>query len=222
MTDERNVPQDDDTQPIDSSFFSPGAPTAQRVDVGELDRPAEPPGDARALVRALELAGRPRSAGATVPAPSWQQPAQQPAAGGRSGSGIGTIVAAALLAAVLASGGTVAALTATGAFDRPASTTAVEREQRPRSRQPVTIDESSAVIDVATKAGPSVVRIVDRGRRPERHRTRPEQGRRLRDHLRPERLDPHEPPRRRRQRTSSPSSSRTGRSTPARSTASTR
>jgi S1-C subfamily serine protease len=82
----------------------------------------------------------------------------------RRGAGAGTVLAAALAAAVLASGGTVIALTASGALDRP--TAVVPAGQTPNStsvRQPVTVDENSAIIDVAAKAGPSVVRIFTKG-----------------------------------------------------------
>ncbi|HET7030655.1 MAG TPA: trypsin-like peptidase domain-containing protein [Candidatus Limnocylindrales bacterium] len=82
----------------------------------------------------------------------------------RRGTGAGTVLAAALAAAILASGGTVVALTASGALDRqviqapgggsPNSSTV---------KQPVTVDENSAIIDVAAKAGPSVVRIFTKG-----------------------------------------------------------
>jgi len=82
----------------------------------------------------------------------------------RRGSGAGTVLAATLAAAVLASGGTVLALSATGAFDRTAVPAAGATSPTGTSiRQPVTLDESSAVIDVAAKAGPSVVRIVAEG-----------------------------------------------------------
>ncbi|MFL5779450.1 MAG: S1C family serine protease [Chloroflexota bacterium] len=95
--------------------------------------------------------------GSPVPA----QPVTTPA---RRGVGVGTVLAAALAAAVIASGGTVVALTASGAFDRSSPITPAG--QNPNStpvRQPITVDENSAVIDVAAKAGPSVVRIYTKG-----------------------------------------------------------
>jgi S1-C subfamily serine protease len=78
-------------------------------------------------------------------------------------TGLGAIVAAAFLSAILASGGTFLALKSSGALDRadtgldgtPATTTG--------AHSPVTIDESSAVIDAAAKAGPAVVRILVSG-----------------------------------------------------------
>lgn len=98
----------------------------------------------------------------------WYEPAPQTApvppatsstGGPRNGTGTGTIVAAALLSAVLASGGTLLALNATGALDgaEPARTSSTG--QTVGSAQPVTIDESSATIDVAATVSPAVVRI---------------------------------------------------------------
>ena len=82
----------------------------------------------------------------------------------RKGAGPGTVFAAALAAAVLASGGTVVALTASGALDRTmVQAPAGQGSNSTTVRQPVTLDESSAIIDVAAKAGPSVVRIYTKG-----------------------------------------------------------
>jgi S1-C subfamily serine protease len=84
----------------------------------------------------------------------------QPTPPSRPTAGTGVVLSAALLSAVLASGGTFVALSATGALDRPAapapSSNAVSATA---GKQPITIDESSAIIDVAAKAGPAVVRI---------------------------------------------------------------
>jgi S1-C subfamily serine protease len=78
--------------------------------------------------------------------------------------GMGSVLSAALLAAVLASGGTVLALNATGALDRPVATTAVATGTTVgANNQPVTIDESSATIDVAAAVSPAVVRITTNG-----------------------------------------------------------
>jgi S1-C subfamily serine protease len=94
-----------------------------------------------------------------TPAPA--APAVAPA---RRGAGPGTVVVAALAAAVLASGGTVVALTAGGAFDRaPAAVTSSPGTNSTTVKQPVTLDESSAIISVAAKSGPSVVRIYTKG-----------------------------------------------------------
>ena len=81
--------------------------------------------------------------------------------GTRTGrGGTGTILGAALLSAALASGGTVVALNASGAFDRPAAVASTPTVTTVgANNQPVTIDESSATINVAAKASPAVVRI---------------------------------------------------------------
>jgi S1-C subfamily serine protease len=78
--------------------------------------------------------------------------------------GMGTVLGAALLAAVLASGGTVVALNASGALDRetPVSSSPNVTDVG-ANNQPVTIDESSATINVAAKASPAVVRITVNG-----------------------------------------------------------
>ena len=77
----------------------------------------------------------------------------------RRGSGAGSVVGAALLAAALASGGTVVALSATGAFQQSAQPASSPVGATVSARQPVTIDEDSAIIDVAALAGPAVVKI---------------------------------------------------------------
>ncbi|HKG57259.1 MAG TPA: trypsin-like peptidase domain-containing protein, partial [Candidatus Limnocylindrales bacterium] len=80
---------------------------------------------------------------------------------GRRSSPLGQVILAAILAAVLGSGGTFFALSASGALDRgsraPAATTAGGTTVG--AKQPVTLDESSAIIDVAAKVSPAVVRI---------------------------------------------------------------
>jgi S1-C subfamily serine protease len=84
----------------------------------------------------------------------------QPAPSSKRTNGAGVVLSASILSAVLASGGTFLALNASGALDRPAapapSSNAISANA---GRQPVMIDESSAIIDVAAKAGPAVVRI---------------------------------------------------------------
>jgi S1-C subfamily serine protease len=81
----------------------------------------------------------------------------------RRGSGVGSLVAVALLSAVLASGGTVLTLSASGALNRPVSAPVVAQGTNVGAPQPVTIDESSATINVAAKVSPAVVRITVRG-----------------------------------------------------------
>jgi 2-alkenal reductase len=98
----------------------------------------------------------------------WYEPATPAAptapAVAQRRSGSTPVIASALLAAVLASGGTVLALNATGALDRTALTSiATPSGTNVGVTQPVTIDESSATINVAAKATPAVVRIMVSG-----------------------------------------------------------
>jgi serine protease Do len=82
-------------------------------------------------------------------------------------TGPGPILGAALLAAVLASAGTFLALDASGAFERAAQpvATASPSGTQPASGtlQPISLLESSAIIDAAAKTGPAVVRITATG-----------------------------------------------------------
>ena len=107
--------------------------------------------------------------GPVAPTPErWYEPAPitkpvTPMPPRRRGSGIGSLVAVALLSAVLASGGTVLTLNATGALNRPVSAPLTAQGTNVGAPQPVTIDESSATINVAAKVSPAVVRITVRG-----------------------------------------------------------
>ncbi len=78
-------------------------------------------------------------------------------------SGLGAILAASVLSAVLASGGTFLVLRETGALDRAGSAVAGTPATTAGAQVPITIDESSAVIDAAAKTGPAVVRILVSG-----------------------------------------------------------
>lgn len=102
------------------------------------------------------------------PPPSWLPPAEpRPAQDGgrdqggpRTGSSIGLVLAASLLSAILGSGGTFAVLTATGMLNQAAAPPAASpRASEVSARQPIVIDESSAIIEAAAKVGPAVVRI---------------------------------------------------------------
>jgi serine protease Do len=77
--------------------------------------------------------------------------------------GVSSVVAAAVLSAVLASGGTFLVLKESGALDNAGSGLAGTPATTTGAKVPVTIDESSAVIDAAAKAGPAVVRILVSG-----------------------------------------------------------
>ena len=81
----------------------------------------------------------------------------------RRPAGAGSLVAVSLLSAVLASGGTVLALGAIGALDRPVAAPAAVQGTSVGAPQPVTIDESSATINVAAMVSPAVVRITVTG-----------------------------------------------------------
>jgi serine protease Do len=150
-------PASPDPQPASASFSPPPEP---RTDWAHA-RWADPePTPERWFETATPVVARP------VPAPA------------RRSSGTGTVLAAALAAAVLASGGTVAALNATGALNRPpVVVTAPGSNANPATiKQPVTLDESSAIINVAAKAGPSVVRIFTQGIDPNSIVQQPESG----------------------------------------------
>jgi S1-C subfamily serine protease len=140
------------------------------------DAPAAPSDDAPTQTYTPEPTRRPEWTTATwgapqpeptpVPAPAsypWGMPARVSAPPGvaeRSNAGLGTVLVAALLAAILASGGTFLALNASGALNRTTGPAAATNTNTPAgARLPVTIDESSAIIDAAAKASPAVVQI---------------------------------------------------------------
>ncbi|HEY7523480.1 MAG TPA: trypsin-like peptidase domain-containing protein, partial [Candidatus Limnocylindrales bacterium] len=100
-------------------------------------------------------AGQPPNGGSGNTPP----PRRETGNGGGRGSSIATVLTACLLSAVLASGGTFLTLSATGALDRPAATGTTPTGSEVTARQPVTLDESSAIIEAAAKVGPAVVRI---------------------------------------------------------------
>jgi S1-C subfamily serine protease len=147
MTDRSDFDSLDETRPHDVASFSPAPEPRPDWSASAWNDP-EP---ARAT---------PEHWFEPAPRASVPPPPAQPAATPRRASGAGTVLTASLLSAVLASGGTLIVLSATGALDRPAApTTSNNAVSTNAGRQPVTIDESSAIIDVAAKAGPAVVRI---------------------------------------------------------------
>jgi S1-C subfamily serine protease len=81
----------------------------------------------------------------------------------RGPRGGASIVAVALLSAVLASGGTVLVLEGTGAIGARTPAGAAQNANSATTHLPVSIDESSAIIDAATKVSPAVVRITATG-----------------------------------------------------------
>ena len=82
-------------------------------------------------------------------------------------AGPGAVLGAALLAAVLASSGTYAALEASGSLNHgtqaPAGANGGPQGTATSAQQPISIVESSAIIDAAAKTGPAVVRITATG-----------------------------------------------------------
>jgi serine protease Do len=145
MTDRPNLDPTDETRPHDVASFSP------------LPEP-RPEWSATSWNDPEPVRPTPEHWFESSPAPRLQ-PAQ-PAAPVKRTTGPGVVLTASLLSAVLASGGTFVVLSATGALDRPAApATNSNAVSTNAGKQPITIDESSAIIDVAAKAGPAVVRI---------------------------------------------------------------
>jgi S1-C subfamily serine protease len=179
MTDQSPDPRDE-TEPHDSSSWRPsptGTPTPNaptppfaRPSSPPLGHPNEPASYSPNPGPRTDWAGGRWNQTPPTPTPErWFETAAPtrpvaPVEVSRGGAGLGTVLAAALAAAVLASGGTLLALRASGALDRPATTASAGGNPNATSvLQPVKLDESSAIIDVATKAGPSVVRIFEQG-----------------------------------------------------------
>ena len=179
----------DDTQRVEVPRYAPTPDPAARRPLGVGRRPASPPARARGRTAGDEPAGARRRPPATYGAPrgrgragAWgaapgaagtPRPAWASARAGRhrarraarrGGAGIGTIVdgLAAVGRARLGRHGARSS-TATGAFDQPAPASTIGTGQQTGRQLPVTIDESSAVIDAAAKVGPAVVKIDDRG-----------------------------------------------------------
>jgi serine protease Do len=115
-----------------------------------------------------------------MPPPAHVVPVSAPVSHGptrrRGGAGVGTVLAASLLSAVLASGGTVVILDQTGVFDRQGASSPAAGGQQATSQQPVSIDESSAVIDAAARVGPAVVKITVAGQSTDPFGTVPTEG----------------------------------------------
>ena len=83
---------------------------------------------------------------------------------GRRGTGLGTVVLTAVLSAALASGGTILALEGSGALRTTGNGgTNLPAASGNGGNQPIVIDESSAVVEVAAKVSPAVVRILVSG-----------------------------------------------------------
>ena len=139
---------------------TPNDPTEQPIDPTPMDAPSV---DAPTTVFTSEPEG-PEPDGAE-PEPITSEPeVPAPVAGpAPRRTGFGAIVVASVLSAVLASGGTVIALKGSGALDRNDPAPAGPTATTVGGRLPVTINESSAVIDAAAKTGPAIVRILVNG-----------------------------------------------------------
>ena len=195
MTDEPPTRRTTTRQPT-TARSRPRQPQPAMSRAASWTAPAEPPGDARALVRARRAADARRHRRDRA-APSWCARRERRSAAGsarhrrtpRSSP------------AVLASAAPSSLSTRPARSTRPAPANPRTPTNTPIT-QPVTIDESSAIIDVATNAGPAVVRSSPRGVEPRvRQQPLPPQARAsARGHLQLRRLDPHQPPRRRQRR----------------------
>jgi S1-C subfamily serine protease len=165
----------EDTQPLDVPRYAPTPdprPDARWAwaspgSTGSGERWYEPgsPGRVGSTPPPPAYAAGPLPAPAYAPgsAPGATPTAAPARARGRGGAGAGTVVAAALLSAAVASGGTVLILDRVGALDRTVVQAGPAQGTATGNPLPVTIDESSAVIDVAAKVSPAVVKITVAG-----------------------------------------------------------
>jgi serine protease Do len=187
MTDQSQPKPDDETQPHETVGWSRPDPSRVASDAATTSplepRPAgatasfSPPPEARtnwAQARWADPDPTPERWFETATPVAARPLHAQP----RRANGAGTVLAAALAAAILASGGTLVALNATGALDRQVIVAPANGSNaNPATvKQPVTLDESSAIIDVAAKAGPSVVRIFTEGIDPNSFVQQPQEG----------------------------------------------
>jgi S1-C subfamily serine protease len=159
----------DDTQRVDVPRYAPAPDPRPDARWAWAAPGSQPPADRwhqpapTASHAGLPPGARPAwSSAASTPPPAYSAPVQAPSTGHskrRNGAGVGTVLGASILSAVLAAGGTVVVLDQSGALDRVVTTSPSGTTQQTGAQQPVTIDESSAVIDAAAKAGPAVVKI---------------------------------------------------------------
>ena len=158
----------DDTQRIEMSRYTP--PPAPRPDAGWGPPPPGvrspehwfEPADERSSSQGWSSQGE-----AAVPTTSTPDRSDQRR---RDGIRMGPVVAASLLSAVLAAGGTVVVIDRTGALSRTAavpSGSSTVNNQIPASsassKAPGTVDESTAIINAASRVGPAVVKIEVQG-----------------------------------------------------------
>ncbi len=139
--------------PVDPAPFAAFSPEPDRVDRDRAtwQTPVQP---------TPEAWFEPTAAAATASASTATTSTGSSGGRRRSGGIIVPVFAAALISAILASGGTYLVLRASGALDQPAAAVTAPIGQTTGVTQPIKIDESSAIIAVAAKVGPAVVRIV--------------------------------------------------------------
>jgi S1-C subfamily serine protease len=142
----------------------PVEPPAGTTEADTTSSYSPPPSDRPAWARPDWATDGPARADLGAPATEpalATAPAAAPAAAATPPAGRATIIVTAALSAVLGSAGTVALLSAGGAFDGrgdgsgPLATAG--------THQPITIDESSAVIEAAARVSPAVVRLIVSG-----------------------------------------------------------
>ncbi len=150
LTQRHELPAEPTRPPVMRTSGDPGGftpPATNRPDWSRQDETVTPPTPERWYEPASTVAPLPVTDGAVGATRTGR-------------GGMGTVLGAALLSAALASGGTVLALNASGAFDRPAAVASTPNVTSVgANNQPITIDESSATINVAAQASPAVVRI---------------------------------------------------------------
>jgi S1-C subfamily serine protease len=165
------------TERHELSAADPSQPTAEVVASGTPEAAAADPAEAPPAPTLDRFAPTPEPRAdwardwSTPVAPTperWYEPAPsiepvRATTAPRRGAGAGSLVLVSLLSAVLASGGTVVALGAAGVLDRPVTAPATALGTDVGAPQPVTIDESSATINVAARVSPAVVRITVMG-----------------------------------------------------------
>src|SRR5690349_10078557 len=156
MTDQHDpaTPRDDATPPPTPE--STTADTEAETETIAYSPPPEPHPD---WMRSAWL--DPAEPPAPAPAPTEHVAATPPVARRSASDGMGRIFAAAVLSAVLASGGTVVVLESTGALNRPAA--AASSGQTSGTSHPVSVDDSSAVVNAAATVSPAVVQITASG-----------------------------------------------------------
>jgi len=153
---EQPEPDLDATQPVPTPWFTPKP--EHRPDPGWAGWGPQPVATSPERWFEPSPSGAAATGSSTGSAPASTPSVATQSVHGRRGSSLGPVVAASLLSAVLAAGGTVFVLDRSGAFE-PAPAAMEAPGRTVGAQTPVTIDESSAVINAADRVGPAVVRI---------------------------------------------------------------